>query len=118
MENLAQTGIRSMDRPARSELLYRLSYRGPLGLNIVKKLAKCYIWSIAVYGAEYWSIAVYGVEYWSIAVYGAEYWSIAVYGAEYWRFRAVDQKNMGKFEILSWKKTEKVRSCEKWRSAT
>jgi hypothetical protein len=27
-ENLASTGIRSTDRPARSEPLYRLSYRG------------------------------------------------------------------------------------------
>ena len=29
-ENLAPTGIRSPDRPARSESLYRLSYRGPV----------------------------------------------------------------------------------------
>jgi hypothetical protein len=29
IENLAPTGIRSPDRPARSESLYRLSYRGP-----------------------------------------------------------------------------------------
>jgi hypothetical protein len=29
VENLASTGIRSPDRPARSESLYRLSYRGP-----------------------------------------------------------------------------------------
>jgi len=28
-ENLALTGIRSPDRPGRSESLYRLSYRGP-----------------------------------------------------------------------------------------
>ena len=28
-ENLAPTGIRSPDRPARSESLYRLSYLGP-----------------------------------------------------------------------------------------
>ena len=28
-ENLAATGIRSPDRPARNESLYRLSYRGP-----------------------------------------------------------------------------------------
>jgi hypothetical protein len=28
-ENLASTGIRSPDRPARSESLYRLRYRGP-----------------------------------------------------------------------------------------
>ena len=36
-ENLAPTGIRSPDRPARSESLYRLSYRGPL-IIIGKKL--------------------------------------------------------------------------------
>ena len=29
VENLALTGIRSPDRPARSESLYRLSYPGP-----------------------------------------------------------------------------------------
>ena len=29
-ENLATTGIRSPDSPARSESLYLLSYRGPL----------------------------------------------------------------------------------------
>jgi hypothetical protein len=29
-ENLAHTGIRSPDRPDRSESLYRLSYPGPL----------------------------------------------------------------------------------------
>ena len=28
-ENLSPTGIRSPDRPARTELLYRLSYPGP-----------------------------------------------------------------------------------------
>ena len=35
-ENLAPTGIRSPDRPARSESLNRLSYPGPLGTaNII-----------------------------------------------------------------------------------
>jgi hypothetical protein len=29
-EYLAPTGIRSLDSPARSQSLYRLSYRGPL----------------------------------------------------------------------------------------
>jgi hypothetical protein len=32
-KNLAPTGIRSPDRPARSESLYRLSYPGPLSRN-------------------------------------------------------------------------------------
>jgi len=34
-ENLAPTGIRSTDRPARSESLYRLSYPGRPCLNVV-----------------------------------------------------------------------------------
>ena len=33
-ENLAPTGIRSPDRPARSESLYRLSYPGPHSCNM------------------------------------------------------------------------------------
>ena len=35
-ENLTLTGIRSLDRPARSESLYRLNYSGPC-VNIVNK---------------------------------------------------------------------------------
>ena len=41
-ENLAPSGIRSPDRPARSELLYRLSYPGPPqseGLNKLRGLS-------------------------------------------------------------------------------
>jgi hypothetical protein len=38
-ENLAPTGIRSPDRPARSESLYRLSYRGPHSVHrLVQKI--------------------------------------------------------------------------------
>ena len=33
-EHLAPTGIRSPDRPARSESLYLLSYRGPLSISV------------------------------------------------------------------------------------
>jgi len=33
-ENLAPTGIRSTDHPARSESLYRLGYRGPQIINL------------------------------------------------------------------------------------
>ena len=46
-ENLAPTGIRSPDRPARSESLYRLSYRGPpssfLPMNYLKIPSQSYI---------------------------------------------------------------------------
>ena len=34
-ENLAPTGIRSPDHPARSELLYKLSYPGPYCENVI-----------------------------------------------------------------------------------
>jgi hypothetical protein len=36
-ENLAPTGIRSPDRPARSESLYRLSYHGPQSNSVLIK---------------------------------------------------------------------------------
>ena len=35
-ENLAPTGIRTRDRPARSESLYRLSYRGRTITNVLR----------------------------------------------------------------------------------
>jgi hypothetical protein len=37
-ENLAPTGIRSPDRPARSESLYRLSYRSPIFSYSISKV--------------------------------------------------------------------------------
>jgi hypothetical protein len=36
-ENLALTGIRSPDRPARSESPYRLSYPGPISLKLATR---------------------------------------------------------------------------------
>ena len=77
-ENLAHTRIRSPERPDRSEWLYRLSYPGPLGLNVMKKLVK-------------WKIL-----------------SIAVYGAGTWTFRTVDQKYMEKFEMWCYIRMGKV----------
>jgi hypothetical protein len=38
VRNLASTGIRSPDRPARSQSLYRLSYPGPKQSNYFEKL--------------------------------------------------------------------------------
>ena len=40
-ENLAPTGIRSPDRPARSQLLYQLSYLAHCLLQTVTKLLQC-----------------------------------------------------------------------------
>jgi hypothetical protein len=47
-------------------------------LELQQKLIKCYIWNIAVYGAETWS------------------------------FRAVDQKHLEWFEMCCWRRVEKI----------
>jgi len=49
-----------------------------LDLELRKKLGKCYIWSIALYGAETWTL------------------------------RAVDQKHLGSFEMWCWRRMEKI----------
>jgi hypothetical protein len=49
-----------------------------LDLELRKKLVKCYIWSIALYGAETWTL------------------------------RAVDQKHLESFEIWCWRRMEKI----------
>jgi len=35
-------------------------------------------------------------------------WSIALYGAETWTLRAVDQKHLGSFEMWCWRRMEKI----------
>ena len=35
-------------------------------------------------------------------------WSIALYGAGTWTFRAVDQKHLESFEMCSWRRMEKI----------
>ena len=47
-------------------------------LELSKKLVKCYIWSIALYGAETWTL------------------------------RAVDQKHLESFEMWCWRRMEKI----------
>jgi len=49
-----------------------------LELKLRKKLVKCYVWSIALYGAETWTL------------------------------RAVDQKHLGSFEMWCWRRREKI----------
>jgi len=49
-------------------------------LKLRKKLVKCYIWSIALYGAEIWTL------------------------------RAVDQKHLESFEMRYWRRMEKISS--------
>jgi len=56
----------------------RTLFTSTLDLELRKKLVKCYIWSIALYGAETWAL------------------------------RAVDQKHLESFEIWCWRRMEKI----------
>ena len=42
------------------------------------------------------------------AAYGCYIWSIALYGAETWTLRAVDQKHLESFEVWCWRRKEKI----------
>ena len=53
-------------------------FTGTLDLNLRKKLVKCYIWSIALYGAETGTV------------------------------RAVDKKHLESFELWCWRRMEKI----------
>jgi len=56
----------------------RALFTSMLDLKLRKKIVKCYIWSIALYGAETWTI------------------------------RAADQKHLESFDIWCWRRTEKI----------
>jgi len=56
----------------------RALFTSTLDLEMKKKLVKCYIWSIALYGAENLTL------------------------------RAVDQKHLESFEMWCWRRTEKI----------
>ena len=56
----------------------RALFTGILDLELRKKVVKCYIWSIALYGAEIWTIG------------------------------AVDQKQLESFEMWCWRRMEKI----------
>ena len=53
-------------------------YTSKLDLNLRMKLVKCYIWSMALYGAETWTL------------------------------RAADQKYLESFEIWCWRRMKKI----------
>jgi hypothetical protein len=53
-------------------------FTSTLDLELRKKLVKCYIWSIALYGAETWTL------------------------------RGVDQKLLESFEMWCWRRMEKI----------
>ena len=56
----------------------RALFTSTLDLELRKKLVKCYIWSIALYGAEIWTL------------------------------RAVDQKHLERFKMWCWRRMEKT----------
>jgi len=56
----------------------RTLFTSTLDLELRKKLVKCYVWSIALYGAETWTL------------------------------RALDQKHLESFEMWCWKSMEKI----------
>jgi len=56
----------------------RTLFTSTLDLELRKKLVKCYIWSIALYGAETWTL------------------------------RAMDQKHLESFEMWCWRRMEKI----------
>jgi hypothetical protein len=56
----------------------RTLFISTLDLELKKKLVKCYIWSIALYGAETWTL------------------------------QAVDQKHLKSFEMWCWRRMEKI----------
>jgi hypothetical protein len=57
-----------------------------MGLELRKNLVKCYIWSVALYGAETWTL---------------------------W---AVNQKHMESFEIWCWRRMEKISCTDQVRN--
>jgi hypothetical protein len=56
----------------------RTVFTSTLDLELRKKLVKCYVWSIPLYGAEAWTL------------------------------RAVDQKHLERFEMWCWRRMEKI----------
>jgi hypothetical protein len=54
-------------------------FTGKVGLNLRKKLVKCYIWSIALYGAETWTLRKVDQKYLESLKYGTgEEWRRSV----------------------------------------
>jgi hypothetical protein len=61
-------------------------FASKLDLNLRKKLVKCYIWSIALYGSETWTL------------------------------RKVDQKYLESFEMWFWRRMEKINWTDRVKS--
>jgi hypothetical protein len=56
----------------------RVLFTSKMDLALRKKLEKCYVWSIALYGAETWTL------------------------------RSVDRKHLESFEMWCWRRMEKI----------
>jgi len=85
----------------------RTLFISTLDFELRKKLVKCYIWSIALYGAETWTLRAVdqkhleSFEMWCLRkkLVKCYIWSIALYGVETWTLWAVDQKHLESFEM-------------------
>jgi hypothetical protein len=64
----------------------RTLFTSTLDLELRKKLVKCYVWSIALYGAETWTL------------------------------RTVDQKHVESFEMWCWIRMEKISWADRVRN--
>jgi hypothetical protein len=73
-----KTVVRSVAKKIAAFKKKRALFTSTLDLELRKKLVKCYVWSIALYGAETWT------------------------------FRAVDQKHLESFEMWCWRRMEKI----------
>jgi hypothetical protein len=60
-------------------MYFKNLFTSKLDLNLRRKLVKCYIWSMALYGAETWTL------------------------------QAVEQKHLESLEMWSWRRMEKIR---------
>jgi hypothetical protein len=67
--------IKSRNVTAKAAFNKKTLFTSKLDLNVRKKLVKCYIWSIALYGAEMWTL------------------------------QKVDQKYLERFEMWCWRRS-------------
>jgi hypothetical protein len=70
--------VKSRVAMAKGALNKKTLFSSKLDINLRKKLVKCHIWSIALYGAEIWTL------------------------------RKVDQKYLESFEMWCWRRNEKI----------
>jgi hypothetical protein len=77
----------------------RALFTSKMDLELRKELVKCYIWSVALYGAEIGT--VWGVDQKQLD-------SVALYGAEIGMVWGVDQKQLESFEMWCWRRMKNI----------